>query len=272
MDGLHIPKCRTLSHQRGMTLRTCKHGKKANLARRSRRQAQGNSLRPLLQVILAPGNWMRTLTAFLPAQCTGNTQRTIPGAERKWKVLANSPYGRGSLSTAISKIVTRLVRRYDQERQSDAAVHWDTTRPKLLKAFAKKKKSSTRLLGERLASNSFMKEAARRGSRIARIPQKSLTYFRAIQGHSGGITIAPELMGHIDWKDFVFHRGCSFSFQSILENGLIAGGTQSKEGRQTISFTPLNPFGENPDEEEPSDDIAIPQQVHGNVIRMPFVV
>ena len=35
-------------------------------------------------------------------------------------------------------MVTRLVRHYDQEeRQSDAAVHWDTMRPKLLKAFAK---------------------------------------------------------------------------------------------------------------------------------------
>ena len=72
------------------------------------------------------------------------------------------------------------------------------------------------------------------------------------------MTIAPELMGHVaiayDWKEFVFHRGCSFSIQSILENGLIAGGKQSKEGRQTIFFTPLNPFGENPDEEAPSDD------------------
>ena len=38
-------------------------------------------------------------------------------------------------------------------------------------------------------------------------------------------TIAPELMG------LVFHR------DSNLENGFIAGGKQSKEGRQTIFFT-----------------------------------
>ena len=96
--------------------------------------------------------------------------------------------------------------------------------------------------------------------------KKSLTNFRAIQGHSGGVTIAPELMEHIlipyDWKEFVFHRGCSFS----MENGLIAGGKQSKEGRQTIFFTPLNPFGVNPDEEAPSDDFTIPRKVqyHSN--------
>ena len=36
-------------------------------------------------------------------------------------------------------MVTRLMRHYDQEeRQSDAAIHWDTIRPILLKAFANK--------------------------------------------------------------------------------------------------------------------------------------
>ena len=41
--------------------------KKANFAWRSRWLAHGNLLRPLLQVSLAPGNWMRTFSAFLPA-------------------------------------------------------------------------------------------------------------------------------------------------------------------------------------------------------------
>ena len=50
---------------------------------------------------------------------------------------ANSSCG-GALSTAVSKMVTRMVRHYDQdERQSDAPLHWDATRPVLLKAFAK---------------------------------------------------------------------------------------------------------------------------------------
>ena len=40
--------------------------------------------------------------------------------------------------------------------------------------------------------------------------------------------------------------------------GLIAGGRESKEGSQTIFFTPLNPSGDNPDEEEPSDDPSKP--------------
>ena len=37
---------------------------------------------------------------------------------------------------------------------------------------------------------------------------------------------------------------------------------KSKEERQTIFFTLLNPFGDNPDEQEPSDDLSKPRKVH----------
>ena len=71
--------------------------------------------------------------------------------------------------------------------------------------------------------------------------------FRAIQGHTGGDVIAPELMGHVAiplrWKEFLFHRGCSVNVK-ILEAGLIACGEESKEGRQTVFFTPLDPWGD----------------------------
>ena len=87
-------------------------------------------------------------------------------------------------------------------------------------------------------------------------------------------------MGHVlipyDWNEFVFHKGCSFSIRSILENGLIAGGKQSKEGRQTIFFTPLNPFGENPHEEAPHNMTSqFPRKCTitaiGNIIKTPLI-
>ena len=91
-------------------------------------------------------------------------------------------------------------------------------------------------------------------------------YVRAIQGHTGATLTAPELMGHAaipyKWKEFLFHRGCSCNVTSILTSGLIAGGRESKEGRQTVFFTPLNPFGYNPDKAGPSDDLSKPRKVH----------
>ena len=88
--------------------------------------------------------------------------------------------------------------------------------------------------------------------------QDVLMKIRAFQGHTGGNVIAPELIRHVavqfKWKEFLLHRGCSRDVTSILRSGLIAGGRESKEGRQTTFITPLYPFGDNPDEEEPSDD------------------
>ena len=61
--------------------------------------------------------------------------------------------------------------------------------------------------------------------------QNSLMFVRAIQGHTGGNLIAPESVGHVailyKWKEFLFHRGCSFNCTAIFQSGLIAGGRKS---------------------------------------------
>ena len=99
-----------------------------------------------------------TLSVF-PSHACLFTQRTILASNRKWKViLANSSCG-GALSTAVSKTVTRLVRHYDQdERQPDAAIHWDAIKPVLLKTF------------EKQGARDFS-DKARQESSTARIPK-----------------------------------------------------------------------------------------------------
>ena len=41
-------------------------------------------------------------------------------------------------------------------------------------------------------------------------------------------------------------------------------GKESDKGRQTVFFTPLIPFGEDSNEEEPRDDYSISQKVHNH--------
>ena len=64
-------------------------------------------------------------------------------------------------------------------------------------------------------------------------------YIRAIQGHTGCMTILPASMVHIlipcDWKEFIFHKGCPDDSMSIIKNGLVAGVKESTEGRQSSS-------------------------------------
>ena len=157
-----------------------------------------------------------------------------------------------SLSAENSKLVMRLVRRYDQdERENQTAlfivIRWVQNCEK--QARRPKATNSRTQIGV----NTFMKEATERGTSIARIPKNVLFFIRATHGHTGGDLIALDFMGHVAipyrWKKFLFHRGCSFDVTSILRSGLIAGGRESKEGTQTIFFTPLTPTGDNPDEE-----------------------
>ena len=144
--------------------------KKANFAWCSPGLAQGNVLQPLLQVILAAGNWMRTLSAFLPAQRPCSQKELFTRRKGSGKLLL--PIHRTEdifLSTAISKLVTRLVRHYDpEERQSDAAVHWDTIRPKLRE---RSRTEEHKISQKEIGFDTSMKEVTSRGSSIVMIPK-----------------------------------------------------------------------------------------------------
>ena len=139
------------------------------------------------------------------------------------------------------------------------AVHWNSMRPKLRNAFLKHG-ARTRL------ASTHVSWKQQDDVPVLREISEFLLYILAIQGHNGGNLMAPGLFGHVaipyEWKELLLHRGCSFNCTSILQSGLVAGGRVSRDGRQTVFFTRLNPFGDNPDEEHPTDDLSIPRKVH----------
>ena len=202
---------------------------------------------------------VRALSAFLLQKASLYTQRTIPANERRRKVIhAHSPDG-GYLAVAVCKMVIKMLRHYDQdERQTDGSRHWDTIRPVLLRACAQQ--------GAREFDEGFWLHLIHEGSNKRRLEwckdnNGSLCYLRAIQGHSGGIPISPELMNHTlipyKWKEYIFHRGISWNFRSILVSGIIPRGKENDRARQAVFFPPLNPFGNDPDEEEPHFDCTV---------------
>ena len=81
----------------------------------------------------------------------------------------------------------------------------------------------------------------------------NLCYFRAFQGHSGGIPRSPALMKYTlipyDWKKYFYHRGSQGVFQSLLVSGIIPGGKEEDKVRQAVF---LNPFGKRPGRGEAS--------------------
>ena len=63
------------------------------------------------------------------------------------------------------------------------------------------------------------------------------------------------------WKPFIHHVVRARDHCSIAEIGLVAGGKERKEGRQTILFTPLDPFNSDADEAESMTDTTNPRKV-----------
>ena len=175
--------------------------------------------------------------------------------ERKWNdIPAYKSFKRDSLPAEISKLVMRLVRHYDQdERETDGAVLGILCFQNCEKHFTSPEDEISRT---RIDFNTvFFEESNKMRFQYCMSSTNSLLCTRAIHGHTGGNLIAPELMGHVatpyKWKEFLFHRGCSFTVTTILTSGHIAGGREGKEGRQTIHRSGTI----HPDEEEPCDDI-----------------
>ena len=131
------------------------------------------------------------------------TTRTILTNEEKCLTIhAHSRYG-GDLAVSVSKLVTMMLRHCDQ----------DERKPVLMKAFAH--------TGARDFDDGYWLRLIHDGSTSKRLgycqdEDRDLGYFRAVQGHFGGIPISPELMKYTplpyDWKKRPLAQRTSLGF------------------------------------------------------------
>ena len=97
-----------------------------------------------------------------------------------------------TLESRISKLVVKLVRHLDlANRESDGAVHWNSVGPKLRHAFPK---DIPPLILNGVDYNKTRFQYCKNSHDVP-------FYTRAIQGHTGGSVIAPELVGHLAHSD-----------------------------------------------------------------------
>ena len=145
----------------------------------------------------------------------------------------------------------RLVRHYDQDEKRK--------RRRCSMAFDMSGKNSR----SQIDFNTCTKEATERGSSVARIPEISYcTFALIIQGHTCGNLIALELTGHVAIPSKC-HR-IPVSSRMLLRCAIHPQirTHRWRMRRQTIFFTPLNPFWDKPDGEEPSNELCEPRKVH----------
>ena len=191
-------------------------------------------------------------------------KKEIPKEDRNWTIILGCPKcKRDSFEIRISKCVTEMVRHHDQnERETDGARHWDGVLSVL--------KGKFRYQLEKEFTDEYWLHCLYLGSiktrfELCKDENGEIRYIRAIQGHSGGMIISPRLMIYVmipyKWKRFIYHVGRARDENSSAEIGLVAGGKERKEGRQTIFFTPLDPFNSDADEAESITDTAKPRKV-----------
>ena len=81
--------------------------------------------------------------------------------------------------------------------------------------------------------------------------------------------MSPRLMKYVmipfKWKRFIYHVGRARDQDFVAEIGLVAGGKERKEGRQTIFFTPLDPFNSDADEAESITHTTKPRTVKSQI-------
>ena len=108
MDELHVPNAELRSSTELLSQLQMAEGREPCLAQ-SKTGIQETGAAHVSSHTSIKETCADTLSVF-PSQASLFTQRTIPTTERKWIVIpANSSYG-GALPTAVSQMVTRVVR------------------------------------------------------------------------------------------------------------------------------------------------------------------
>ena len=85
---------------------------------------------------------------------------------------------------------------------------------------------------------------------------------QALQGHSGSNLIDPTLQDNVvigtGTFHYMYHIGCTFNLNSVINNGLVPGG-QILSRRQTVFFLPDDP--RDADHQDPQHiDFSVPRR------------
>ena len=141
----------------------------------------------------------------------------------------------------VSKKVIHLLRHSQQvQREDDGAVHFWRIKEHLQSQFAQIPHWSDNRWKACLAAGGGAKRRYQYCTDVSGI----IVYLRALQGHSGRNLIDPSLQDNVviqsEFFHHIYHIGCAFNLQFIINNGLIPGGQNSSK-RQTVFFLPIDP-------------------------------
>ena len=186
-----------------------------------------------------------------------SSSRIIPMDRRHW---IDIEPGKHSLSACeVSKKVIHLLRHSQQvHREEDGAVHFWRIKENLQNHFPQ----SIHWSDDRRKACLAAGGGAKRRFQYCTDDSGIIIYFRALQGHSGRNLIDPSLQDNVviqsGFFQHIYHIGCAFNLQSIINSGLIPGGQNSSK-RQTVFFPPIDPRDKSHKDPE-KIDLSVPRR------------
>ena len=116
--------------------------------------------------------------------------------QKIWEDLTAKKFSHGyKWGTKVSKFVSKLIRHeISRERETDGASHWNFTIPKLR---IKIRSDGGNNCTDRDWINFIWKRRNKTRFQYCQNSYNKLLYIRAIQGHTGGKMIEPEMLGHV---------------------------------------------------------------------------
>ena len=145
--------------------------------------------------LLASRKLVQTLSVLFQTRASIHTRKVIARNETKWITIHANPKRGSDLAIFVSKTVTTMWRHYDQdERESDGSRHWEAIKSVFLRTFAR---NGARDFSDEVWLQKIFEGSSKKRTEYCKNKDEILCYLRAIQGHSGGIPIEPELMGYV---------------------------------------------------------------------------
>ena len=175
----------------------------------------------------------------------GGNLRVIHQASFRWTegigLILNQGITLSLSAYEVSKKVIHPLRHSQQvQREEDGAVHFWRIKENLQSQFPQIPHWSDNRWKACLAAGGGTKRRYQYCTDVSKI----IVYFRALQGHSGRNLIDPLLQDNVKIQSGFFHHiyhfGCAFNLQSVINNGLKLGGQNSSK-RQTVFFLPIDP-------------------------------
>ena len=181
----------------------------------------------------------------------------IPMNERKW--IDIEPEESSLSAYEVSKKVINLLRHCQTvQREDDGAVQFWRIKNFLQDQFPRTAYWSDERWKACLAAGGGSKRRYQCCSDIS----GTIVYLRALQGHSGRSLIDLSLQDNViiqpGFFHHIYHIGCAFNLHSIINDGLIPGGQNSRK-RQTVFFLPIDPRDKG--HQDPAQiDFAVPRR------------